>query len=63
MREISEKLKEIRALMFAATLSSSKIEEWMTKENPELMGFSPQYVIDNGGIDLLIEYLKRKLVN
>lgn len=61
MKEISEKLKEIRSLVFAATLSSSKIEEWMNKENPELMGFSPQYVIDNGGIDLLIEYLKKKI--
>jgi hypothetical protein len=61
MKENDEKLKLIRTLVFKATLNSSKVDEWMFKENFELMGFSPQYIIDNGGIDLLIEYLKRKL--
>ena len=61
MKTNDEKVKEIRQLMFGATLSSSKLKQWMSEENVEFMGFSPQFVIDNGGIDLVIEYLKRKL--
>lgn len=61
MEKNKEKLEKIRQLVFQATLSSSKADEWMNQKNVELMGFSPKYVIDHGGIDLLIEYLTRKL--
>lgn len=61
MKENEEKLEQIRSLVYKATLNSNKTNEWMNKENPELMGFSPLYIVDNGGADLLIEYLKISL--
>jgi hypothetical protein len=53
--------EEIKPLLFAVYLNSNKIDEWLTSTNAEFMGYSPLYVIENGGAELVVGYLKRNL--
>jgi hypothetical protein len=53
--------EEIKPLLFAIYLNSNKIEEWLTSKNTEFMGYTPLHVIENGGAELVVGYLKRNL--